>query len=70
MSFKGLVFIRQWAKKYIYKARVLGEPQRSAPELAEAFRKDASLAQVKLEQVEEEVGLLEMMDGRSLETPK
>ncbi|EHK53452.1 hypothetical protein MAXJ12_30072 [Mesorhizobium alhagi CCNWXJ12-2] len=39
MSFKGLVFIRQWAKKYIYKARVLGEPQRSAPELAEASAK-------------------------------
>jgi hypothetical protein len=38
--------------------------------LAEAFREDAMSAQVKLEEVEEEVGLLEMMDGRSLETPK
>ena len=30
MSFKGLVFIRRWAKEYIDKPRVLGEPQRSA----------------------------------------
>jgi hypothetical protein len=75
MSFKGLVFIRQWAKESIYKARVLGEPHRSAPELAEAFRKDARLAQVKLEEVEEEVGPLEkgigkLMGGRPLDTPK
>ena len=52
MSFKGLAFIRQWAKEHIYKPRVLGEPQRSAPDLAEAFRKDATSAQVKLEEVE------------------
>jgi hypothetical protein len=75
MSFKGLDFIRQWAKEHIYKARVLGEPQRSAPDLAKAFRKDASSAQVTLEEVEEEVGPLEkgigkLMDGRPLDTPK
>jgi hypothetical protein len=75
MSFRGLHFIRQWAKEHIYKARVLGQPQRSAPDLAEAFRKEARSAQVKLEEVEEEVGPLEkgiekLMDGRPLNTPK
>jgi hypothetical protein len=75
MSFKGLAFIRQWAKEHIYKPRILGEPQRSAPDLAEAFRKDATSAQVKLEEVEDEVGPLEkgigkLMDGRPLDTPK
>jgi hypothetical protein len=40
MSFKGLDFIRQWAKEHIYKARVLGQSPRSAPDLAETFRKD------------------------------
>jgi hypothetical protein len=29
MSFKGLDFIRQRAKEHIYKARFLGEPQKS-----------------------------------------
>jgi hypothetical protein len=33
MSFKGLAFVRQWAKEHIYKPRVLGEPQRSQPPL-------------------------------------
>jgi hypothetical protein len=75
VSFKGLTFIRQWAKEHIYKPRVLGEPQRSTPDLAKAFRKDASSAQVELEEVEAEVGPLEqgigkMMDGRPLNTPK
>jgi hypothetical protein len=75
MSFKGLTFIRQWAKEHIYKPRVLGEPQRSAPDLAEAFRKDARTAQVKVEEVEQEVGRLEkgirkLMDGRPIDTPK
>jgi hypothetical protein len=75
MSFKGLAFIRQWAKEHIYKPRVLGEPRRSAPDLAKAFRKDARSAQVKLDEVEDEVGPLEkgigkLMDGRPLDTPK
>lgn len=75
MSFKGLVFIRQWAKENIYKPRVLGEPQRSAPYLAEAFRKDARSAQVRLDEVEDEVGPVEkaigkLMDGRPIDTPK
>ena len=43
--------------------------------MAEAFRKDARSAQVKLEEVEEEVGPLgkgieKLMDGRPLNTPK
>jgi hypothetical protein len=46
--------IRQWAKEHIHKPRVLGEQLRSAPDLAEAFRKDARSAQVKLAEVEEE----------------
>ncbi len=75
MSFKGLAFIRQWAKEHIYKPRVLGERLGSAPDLAEAFRKDARAAQVKLGEVEEEVGPLEqgirkLMDGRPIDTPK
>jgi hypothetical protein len=51
------------AKEHIYKARVLGEAQRSAPDLAEAFRKDARSAQVKLQEVEEEVGPLRRAPG-------
>jgi hypothetical protein len=75
MSFKGLDFIRQWAKEHIYKARVLGQSPRSAPDLAETFRKDARSAQVNIEEVEEEVAPLEkgiekLMDGRPLDTPK
>lgn len=27
MSFKGLAFIRRWAKEYIDKPRVFGEPR-------------------------------------------
>jgi hypothetical protein len=68
MSFKGLAFIRQWAKEHIYKPRVLGEQLGSASDLAEAFRKDARSAQVKIEEVEEEVGPLgtgyREVDGR------
>ena len=57
------------------KPRVVGEQQWPALALAEAFRKDARSAQVKLEEVEEEVGPLEkgigkLMDGRPLDTPK
>jgi hypothetical protein len=53
----------------------VAEPQRPAPELAKTFRKDARSAQVKLEEVEEEVGPLEkgigkLMDGRPLDTPR
>jgi hypothetical protein len=44
MSFKGPVFIRRWLK--------VDEPPRRTPALAEAFRKDAISAQVKLEEVE------------------
>jgi hypothetical protein len=75
VSFKGLAFLRQWAKEHIYKPRVLGELQSSASDLAEAFRKDARSAQVALDEVEDEVGPLEkgiakLMDGRPLDTPK
>jgi hypothetical protein len=51
MSSKGPVFIRRWLK--------VDEPLRRTPALAEAFRKDAISAQVKLEEVEAEVGSLE-----------
>ncbi|HEV2898455.1 MAG TPA: hypothetical protein VGX71_11595 [Pseudaminobacter sp.] len=75
MSFKGLAFIRQWAKEHIYKPRILGEPERSVPALVNRFRKDASAAQVELEDVEEEVGSVEKgvedaLQGRPLEEPK
>jgi hypothetical protein len=45
------VFIRRWLK--------VDEPLRRTPALAEAFRKDAILAQVKLDEVEAEVSSLE-----------
>ena len=75
MSFKGLAFIRQWAKEHIYKPRIQGEQQETAPILAESFRQDASSAQVKLDEVEEEVGDLEKamkeaLVGRRLDDPK
>ncbi len=75
MSFKGLNFIRQWTKVNIYKPRVRGLPQPTAPALAETCREDATSAKIEIQEVEEEIGGLEkgmekLLEGSPLSTPK
>ena len=67
MSFKGLTFIRQWAKDHIYKPRILGTPPSTAPVLAASLRQEADSAEVELKEIEDEVGDVEKKIGKLLE---
>ena len=75
MSFRGLEFIRQWVTEHIYRARIKGSEPRSAQFLAETLKHDVKAAPVDLQEIEEEVGSVEVaiekaLEGRPVEEQK
>ena len=67
MSFRGLEFIRQWVTQHIYRPRIKGSVPSPAPVLAEILKHDVKAAPVDLQEIEEEVGSVEVALEKALE---
>ena len=75
MSFQGLEFIRQWVTEHIHRPRIKGSVPSPAPVLAENLKQDVRAAPVDLQEIEEEVGSVEVaiekaLEGRPVEEQK